>query len=272
MEYTIPHSILQSNDWNCRLNDVKRLACKAEQGSTFFLEVSSSPIVSLFIVTGDFSDKSKKERSTHLHFAPQTDEYPKMLASQKEVENMGYRKYMHNRKQDDKILNIEQYKAKLYSVFEGIDNAIRTNHGIKCYADGDRTNLDGMNVFFLHICDVLNLMVMKKKEYIAEVVIKSNMLKDLPVNITNDFETHFLKHSNEAFLYSEVDFIYYCYAYLGNTSFIPIRTKIDINDDIFINSRFFMNNDHFLKHQYGKLQEINQNGCGFISKLAYRSI
>ena len=151
MEYTIPHSILQSNDWNCRLNDVKRLACKAEQGSTFFLEVSSSPIVSLFIVTGDFSDKSKKERSTHLHFAPQTDEYPKMLASQKEVENMGYRKYMHNRKQDDKILNIEQYKAKLYSVFEGIDNAIRTNHGIKCYADGDRTNLDGMNVFFLHI-------------------------------------------------------------------------------------------------------------------------
>ena len=169
-------------------------------------------------------------------------------------------------------MNIEQYKAKLYDVFEGIDNAIRTNHGIKCYADGDMSNLDNRNIFYLHICNVLNLMVKKKQHSNVEVVINSSMLKDMPENITNDFERYFLKQTNEEFLYSEIDFVYYCYGYLGNTSFIPIRSKIDANDDIFFMSRFFINNNHFKKHQYGKLQEINQNGCGFICQLAYRSI
>ena len=57
--------------------------------------------MSLFITTGDFVNKSKKERSVHLHFAPQTDEYPKMLGSQKEVEGMGYMRYMQKVKEED---------------------------------------------------------------------------------------------------------------------------------------------------------------------------
>ena len=272
MEYTIPHSISNSIQWNRRLNDVRRQAINADKDSCFFLEVSSSPLVSLFIVTGDFKDKSHKERDVHLHFAEQTDEYPKMVGSQKDVETMGYQMYIKNKGMDEAILNIEQYKAKLYDVFGDIDNAIRTNHGIRCYADGDRTNVDKTNVFYLHICDILNIMVKKKHESNTEVVVISNMLKEIPARMTNDFEKHFLKKYNEAFLISEVDFVYYCYAYLGNTSFMPIRTKIEVDDNMFMKSLFFMNNDHFVKHQYGKLQEINQNGCGFNSQLAYRSI
>ena len=165
-----------------------------------------------------------------------------------------------------------QYTCKLYDVFLDIDKAIRDNHGVKCYADGNTLNVERENIFYLHICDVLNIMVKKINATPIEVVVKSELLNCIPTNLKNEFETIYLKQANSKFLYSEIDFIYYCYCYLGNTSFVPIRTKIANDNVTFKISKFFINNIHFQRHQYGKMQEINQNGCGIISKIAYRTI
>ena len=47
-----PASVGLSDEWKRRLDEVKVKAKVAEKGSTFFMEVSSLPVVSLFIVSG----------------------------------------------------------------------------------------------------------------------------------------------------------------------------------------------------------------------------
>ena len=54
-------------------------------------------------------------------------------------------------------------------------------------------------------------------------------------------------------------------------SFIPIRTLVDDTDNNFKTSSFFTNDSHFVKHQKGKLQEINQNEKRYQTSFAYRS-
>ena len=104
------------------------------------------------------------------------------------------------------------------------------------------------------------------------MVVKTKLLKKISDNLINDFEEVHLQSENRVFLEQNIDYIYYCYAYLGNTSFLPIRTEISINSEVFIHSRFFMNNEHYVRHQKGKLHQINQNGCGMATKVYYRTI
>ena len=105
-----------------------------------------------------------------------------------------------------------------------------------------------------------------------EVVVRSNLLMDTSNDMINEFENLYLKKTDRTFLLNSIDLFYYCYGYLGNNSFVPIRTKVPSNSNYFRHSSFFTNNVYFLKHQIGKMHEINQNGCGLKSKHAYRSI
>ena len=79
--YTLPESISNSSGWKKRLDYIKAKAKDAKEGATFFLQVSSHPVVSLFVVTGGISKKNKDERDTHLHFEPQPDTYPMVVDS-----------------------------------------------------------------------------------------------------------------------------------------------------------------------------------------------
>jgi hypothetical protein len=64
------------------------------------------------------------------------------------------------------MTNMLQQKAKLEQLHEIcmiIEDAIHENHRILCFSDGDMTNHDNRNTFYLHICDILNVMVKKGK-------------------------------------------------------------------------------------------------------------
>ena len=188
------------------------------------------------------------------------------------METMGYDKYLRDSKKKGVEITIDQYKRSLYSLFEDIDKSIAKYHGVRCFEDGCISNRTYPNVFYLHICDVLNIIQNRMKNRSTEMEVKSDMLVAVSSIMKNDFESTYLRSENNDFLLCHIDFVYYCYAYVGNKSFIPIRTKTYNNCDVFESSKFFMNNEHFVMHQYGKMQEINQNGCGNISKIAYRSI
>ena len=272
--FVLPDSVSLSEDWKRRLNEVKRKAMVADEGSTYFLQVSSHPVVSLFIVTGDKLNDTSNERSVHLHYSPQPECYPPVITDTSVLEAMGYEQYNKlNGTMMKKYPTLEEYKISLYSLFDDIDRTILENHGVRCYDDGCARNKAHTNVFYLHICDVLNIFINKKMHSgTTEVIVSTDMLMSIPTTMSNEFEDSYLRESNKEFLSSNVDFVYYCYAYLGNKSFVPIRTGIKDNSNTFVCSKFFMNNDHFVMHQYGKLQEINQNGCGITSKIAYRTI
>ena len=121
---------------------------------------------------------------------------------------------------------------------EDIDASITKNHGVRCFEDGDKDNLMVRNVFYLHICDVINIIITRTSGEAIDVVVPTDLLTIIPKDMTNDFELKFLREENRAFLMEHADFLYYCYAYIGNHSFIPIRTKLNDNSSIFVESPF----------------------------------
>ena len=270
--YVLPDSIGLSSEWQRRLDNVKKKAIVAEEGSSFFLEVSSHPVVSLFVVTGAIADFETDEREVHLHFSEQPDCYPDVITSVSVMERMGFNQYRLKLSDDESELDFVTFTTAFYDVCSDIDRTIQRNHGVKCYEDGCITNEASSNVFYLHICDILNIMVNKEEDLTTEVVVQSDMMKNVPPLMRNVFEDMYLRPSNKVFLKQNIDFIYYCFAYLGNKSFVPIRTKIADVSTAYSESKFFMTNDHFVMHQFGKMQEINQNGCGLVSRMAYRTI
>ena len=69
-----------------------------------------------------------------------------------------------------------------------------------------------------------------------------------------------------------VDFLYVCYAYYGNNSFVPIRTRVSITSTELKEASFFMNDNHFILHQIGKMKEFNQNDNRQDYRILYRTI
>ena len=270
MEGAIENSLRgMSDDLKRRLDIVKYKAKYAEVGSMFFIEVSSLPLVSVLVVTGQEDKLDKNSKQVHLTYVPQPENYPPTFDGGLELESIGYKRYLQENK-DTQIMSLKHYQHKVVNLCNNINASIQKNHGVKCY-DNEEKKKNG-DCFYLHICDIFNVMVCNLSEDKIEVVVRSDLLTDVCDEMTNEFETLYLQASDRKFLVDNIDLFYYCYGYLGNNSFVPIRTKVPSNSIYFLHSSFFTNNDHFISHQIGKMHEINQNGCGLKSKQAYRSI
>ena len=119
--FVLPASIALSDDWKRRLNDVKRKAKVADEGSTHFLQVSSHPVVSLFIVTGEKLNEMTNERCVHLHYSPQPECYPPVVTDTSVLEAMGYNQFneTNNTMNDNrnKKISIDEYKTISRKIF-----------------------------------------------------------------------------------------------------------------------------------------------------------
>ena len=268
---TPPHSTGLSDEWKRRLDDIKEKAKRAEKGSTYFMEVSSIPVMSLFVVTGEKSKTAPNENETHLHFSGQPDTYPILQDAEVAIESIGYQHYL-SINSGCEVMDLTTYKSKFASVCDDINRATKECHGVKCYEDGSTQNTHITNVLYLHICDILNIIVNKKKEKQTDVVIKTRLLSVIAEEMTNEFEDIYLTKDNRLFLFDNIDYIYYYHAYLFNRSILPVRSDISLQSDVFIHSLFFMNNEHYVRHQDGKLHEIIQNDCDMFTKVKYRTI
>lgn len=114
-----PDSVGLSDEWRRRLDEVKEKAKVAEKGSTYFLEISSLPVVSLFIVTGDKINRLSSERETHLHFSSQPDTYPMVQDKVIAMQSIGYQHYLKDSVDTDR-LDLSAFKTKFLSVCESI--------------------------------------------------------------------------------------------------------------------------------------------------------
>ena len=270
-------------DWNIRLHNAKMTAEEGEEGDVGFLQVSKRPLTSLFLTTGTKIDPSTStKRHVHLRFVSQHVGYPCHIKSNEENDTIGYQSFKNatklcliesiKKKYED--ISIEEYRCIFEQVCQAIDKSIVDYHGVKCYRDGDWTNKKKANIYFLHVCDVLNCISKKRFHHtLPEIIVPTPTLKELPMlGVVSDLElVHLCNHLLD-FVILHVDYLYTCYGYYGNHSFMAIRTSIAKGCKIFTKSCFFMNDDHFVNHQIGKLKEFNQNESRLESKLMYRSI
>ena len=158
---SIPDYMSLSVELKRKIEVIQDRAQHADEGDTFFLQVSSNPVVSLFITTGKVIDEATAKKNIHLHYSPQDKSYPNIIKSALEMHTMGLNSYNSGIKEDKK-LDMHTYKQKFYDLCHDIDECIKVNHAVKCYQDGDEDNQAPSNVFYLHICDILNLIISKE--------------------------------------------------------------------------------------------------------------
>ena len=182
-----PDSVGLSDEWRRRLDDLKEKAKVAEKGSIFFVEISSLPVVSLFIVTGDKINRLSSERETHLHFSSQPDTYPRAQDKVIAMQSIGYQHYLKECV-DIERLDLSAFQTKFLSVCDDINNAIKKNHGVRCYEDGSQSNTHITNIIYLHICDILNMIINRVHNNQTRLVIKTKLLKKISDDLINDFE------------------------------------------------------------------------------------
>ena len=192
-------------------------------GDKFFLQVSSTPLVSLFITTRSEVDILSKKKKVDLRFVSQPSSYPKEITSQDEMDRIGYNLLITSSTNKTNLdvennfghISLSNYKKLFCSTCMNIDAAIKEFHGIKCYRDDNATNKSMGNIHFLQICDIFNVMVCKHYEVVPEITVKTSLFQEryLPTTVTNEFEDVFLEEDNYKFLLCHIDHFYMIYCY-----------------------------------------------------------
>jgi hypothetical protein len=276
-----PSFVNQTNDWQRRLQNASSAAQTSKEGDVLFLQASKNPLVSCFIVVGKQKETNVLEKEVKLNFVSQHDGYPKNIESTTAAQRKGYSSFKNaltlfdNREDLDifKSYSFDMYKHIFQETCQIIDTCIKKNHGIMCFKDGDIYNDSPSNGWFLHVCDIMNIYISQQSNQAVEMVVPSQLLPKIePNEVKNDLIHKHLPSLNLLFLEAHEDFLYMCYGYYANHSFIPIRTSVNLNSHIFLESKFFTNDLHFVVHQDGKRKELNQNEKNVITRIMYRSV
>jgi hypothetical protein len=140
------------------------------------------------------------------------------------------------------------------------------------FEDGHVEHDDFKNVFFLHICDVINIYVNKRAGVKTKLVLKTELLSEIKEDMADMIFTKLLKGKNLDRFNYQIDEFYIAFCYYCNTSFIPIYMCIEKDSKVFVKSKKFTNDLHFTRHQEGKMNSINFTNLDTMARYAYRSV
>jgi hypothetical protein len=266
--------------WLTKLRKVKHRASQGPGGYQHFLQLRSNPLSCVYIVSGDIiPDGDGVTREISMRFVGPPEYFPVIPDGKKAIQERGFRKHLTRhveRFQEDRTVPCQAMtKNEWIRLFDEVttivDNAIYENHGIKCFEDGNIRNDSPANTYYLHVCDIFNMMHTKSIGIrFPMVVIITTMLESIYVDTTDELSSVLLNEEQKNFLLEEIDFFYIVYGYYGNGSMLPIRTTIPEDCSTFVESSFFMNDGHFLNHQFGKFEELDWSEESIISKIMFR--
>jgi hypothetical protein len=268
-----------STDWDAKLEKVKKFAEDGELGACYFLEMTRNPLTSVFVYGGQKKAGSKK-REVHVKYSMQPECYPNIPYHKMDIIKQGWECHLRRKQKEMNDTNSNELNALTYNKYERryravcllIDASIRDHHGVVCFEDGDKSNDDYRNVYFLHVCDIMNIHVNKSKGCTTDLKIKSQLLPEIKSTMVDTLTSVSLVGDDLEFFTNEIDIFYRSFGHFGNFSFCPIRTSVEKNSDVFLRSSFYMNNEHFSRHQRGKMQEFNQNNTCPFKRISYRSV
>jgi hypothetical protein len=267
-----------SPEWQAKLSRVTELAEHGKEGDEFFLEMShSNPMCSMYLRTGGVSENNPNKKDVHLVVEQEPRTYPYWPSTQEEMKEKAYGEYLKrfgtkNTNSSCVPMSKSIFKDRFTNVAAAIDSAIREHHGIMCYHDGNTQHHHISNTYVLHICDVLNIHMRKKKGLGTQVLIRSNFLRFIGPETKSKFLDEQLSEYQLSFLEENVDYYYRVYGYYNNDSKVPVWTWVDRSCEIFTSSRFFMNDTFYTKHQKGKLKEFNLLNTSIDMRVFYRSL
>jgi hypothetical protein len=266
--------------WLTKLRKAKHRASQGPGGYQHFLQLRSNPLSCVYITGGDvIPDGDGKTREISMRFVGPPDHFPEVPYGTAAIKERGFRMHLRrhvNRFQLDKSIpcqarNRIEWNRLFDEVTVIVDNAIHDNHGIKCFEDGNLQNNNPTNTYYLHVCDVFNMMHTRDKGVqFPMVVILTTMLESIYRDTTEELSGTLLNDEQKEFLLQEIDFFYLVYGYYGNGSMLPIRTTIPEDSQTFVESSFFMNDPHFLNHQFGKFEELEWSEDSIASKILFR--
>ena len=119
-----------NSERNRRIRNAKECAESSPEGTVSFLQVSTVPLVSLFITTGKKLNKDSKKMSVDLRFVNQHSQYPKIIEDRQEIERVGYEEFrsiIHQSDEDMKLkfgkVNLPEYIKMFYNTCKDIDSS-----------------------------------------------------------------------------------------------------------------------------------------------------
>jgi hypothetical protein len=268
------------HNWSEKLEQQCELAKTSEEGTERFVEMCSNPMRHTWIVSGGIKDDGSGEHTVNTRMVGQPDYYPVTPGTKHEIIREGYRRYLsreiarqrEGQDEDFIALPIQQWSNKFNSVTLAVDQAVRDCHGVKCYEDGDLTNEDPTNVFFLHVCDIFNIYCDRLNDRVPEVYIATNSFNVIHLDLRNMLTDSIMTQDELDFFVKEADFFYTCFCYYGNFSFLPIRTQVSSDNEAFRTSSFFTNDDYYRNHQRGKFLQISQDHQRMLTPVVYRTV
>jgi hypothetical protein len=269
-----------SPEWQAKLTRITELAENAREGDEFFLEMSrSNPMCSMYLRTGGVSLDNPNKKNVHLLVEQEPVTYPYWPSTREVAKDNAYVEYLGRFKKEFGNTNSSRvpmskstFKDKYTEITKVVDSEIKESHGIMCYHDGNVNNTTIHNCYILHICDVLNIHIRKKKGLKTRVLIRSYILNQIGPDTTSKLIEETLTSDQLAFLEENIDYFYRQYCYYGNYSYVPVRTYVERDCSVFKLSKFFMNDTFYTKHQKGKLKEFNQMNGSLERRILYRSL
>jgi hypothetical protein len=275
--------LLQNPEMMLKVQLLTAVARNANEGDSFFMQLSPCPVTSIRITTGDVDPDDNEHRTTHLHFKGEADGYPSWPPDMATSQRWGYEKYLrrvHMNYIEDpssgfSAISMPEYREKFMRICRKFDAAVYTDHGVKCFINGNFEDDYYFNVIIFHLCDIMTIFIHERQGLpIPDVVLRTEMLTTIPSQeMVSDLMDVQMTVEDKNFLQEHIDWFYLCYAYWGNYSFVPIRSRMSNNVNDIEESSFLMTtNTHFIEHQRGKLEELNRNNPDTESRMLYRSI
>jgi hypothetical protein len=261
-------SLPTDDQFRTKLNTARRLCENGVEGDLHFVQVSHCPVTSLYLITGPLREDSNTVHQTNMRLVAQPDNFPEFPRTMYSSQQKGYKYHLEKCRDayelDNSVgfnpLDFQTYRETFMNICGHIDTVLHQYHGIKCYNDGNLNNNMFSNMFFMHVCGVLNILKCETKGQAMPLVFVLTPMMEVVLSEWRNVLVHSMLTEYELhFLIKEIDYFYTCYAYFGNYSMLPIRTQVSEDCDVFVRSSFFTNNDHFVEHQMGKMKELNQN-------------
>jgi hypothetical protein len=265
-------------DWErIQANAIER-AENGHEGLVTFAAMSSNPVQSMFLTTQEERDDGTGLRNFHLHIVSQPSNYPDTPRDMNLTQREGYRRYLRRVLVEQRgngidvvPLSISEWRSRFMEVAAVIDESIRDCHGVQCHEDGDLNNHHVSNVFYMHVCDIMNIYQRRLIGEAPVLYLPSPTLDQIKLETRNMLTDRMLNRRQLNFFLQEIDFFYNCFAYFGNYSFVPIRTLVEEMGDTWPTATFYTHDNHFREHQEGKLNVIERDQNRMFSRVCYRT-
>jgi hypothetical protein len=232
----------------------------------------------MFLTTQELKDDDSGKHHYGMHIVGQPPNFPNTPRNMNLMQREGYSRYLRQvlvRDRENGIhiipLSINEWRKDFMTVISVIDRAIRANHGVKCFEDGNMQNNEVGNVYYMHTCDIMNVYMRRMQNEVPVIYLPSPSLNSIRIETRNELTDSLFSTNQLKFFVQNIDFLYNSYAYFANYSFIPIRTLLEA-DDVFITASFYTHDNHFRTHQEGKLEVIERDQRYDLATIKYRTV